>query len=150
VTALLRNQLAQDSGPVVLRLWATEDAPGTAELTTGFLLVEETVEEGVPGSGTEQVNSTLQEPIEPPPEGIYYLALTREEPESDTGSSAPVFARNSLRFPLPEIPTESDIRRRVAAAIPCGALFVPFSLATFAGLCLMKMSRCRTRRRTTD
>ena len=127
------------SGPIVIRFWATMDARSSEELTSGFLLIEERIEEGLAADQSVELSSPFRDPIEPPGPGQYNMALTIEEEAFDADPALLSFAAARLEFPLPEAPTEAEIRNRIAGMIPCGALFVPFSLASLVGLCVMKL-----------
>jgi hypothetical protein len=148
ISAPLSNEGPTDSGPIAVRLWATSDPRSSIELSEGaFLLVEEVLGEGLTAGQSVEINTDFLDIIEEPEAGQYNIALTVEENAFDANPAILSFAGTRLDFPLPQAPTATEVRRRVASQVPCGALFVQFSLATFVGLSLMKRVRVRPRTR---
>ncbi|HUU84599.1 MAG TPA: hypothetical protein VM243_13960 [Phycisphaerae bacterium] len=142
LSAELTNASPTASGPIILRLWATNDPRTSTTISAdAFLLIEAVVEEGLAGGASTEANtgymSIIEQP-EQPEQGLYNVALTVDEDAFDADPTIVSFASSQTQFPLFEAPTEAEIRRRVASAVPCGSLFVQFSLVTFMGLCAMK------------
>ncbi len=143
----LTNASATNSGPITIRLWATNDPRSSAQVSSGFVLLEEVLSDGLAGLESIEVNTDFADLVEEPDAGQYNIALTVDEDAFDTGGTITSFSSDTrLDFPLPEVPSEAEIRRRVASQIPCGAFFVQFSLATFLGLCAIKR-HCQVTRR---
>jgi len=144
VSVPLTNNSTTDSGPIVLRLWATQDPRSSTSVSAdAFVLVETVLQEGVPALDSVEVNSEFMAIIEEPAAGQYNIALTVEEQAIDAEETITSFASARIDFPLPEVPSAAEVRRRVASQIPCGALFVQFSLATFLGLCALRRGGLR-------
>ena len=138
VSVPVSNNGATDSGPLLITLWATNDPRGSTAVTSGFRLVQ-VLEDGIPAMSSREINTGFQDHVEQPDAGTTYnIAVVVEEDSFDAPATLVSFASRQLTFPLPEAPTQAEIRRRVASAVPCGALFVQFSLVTFLGLCLTK------------
>ncbi|MCP4251513.1 MAG: hypothetical protein GY778_31130 [bacterium] len=149
----LINEGLTDSGPILVRLWATTDPRSSTTLSEDrYLLAETTVTDGL-AAGTEiEVNTSPTDPPESPPDGVYNIALLVEEQGADPGPSLLSFAGSPVDFPLPTAPTAGEIRSRIAGQVPCGALFVQASLASLVGLVGLKWHhraghRARRRRR---
>jgi hypothetical protein len=137
---------------------STPDAP----IPSGALSLDEAIFDAIPGCSRWRyydmpvfvrgdqlvllVSGGPQAQIEPPEPGSYFMAVTVEEDAFDASPRLVSIAETPLSFPLPEAPSQADIRRRVASAVPCGALFVQFSLVTFVGLCITKLVTRATRR----
>lgn len=134
----INNDGPTNSGPLTITLWATTDPRDSTVLTQGFRLVQVTVDEGVFAFDSIEVSSGFQSHVDRPDPGTYNIAVTVDESGLDASPRLLDIGLSQLTFPLPTAPSESAIRSRVASAIPCGSLFVPFSLATFVGLCLTK------------
>ena len=143
ISVPLSNLDARASGPIVIRLWATMDPRSTEQLSGGFLLVEERIVDGLPAGQSMEVNTAFRDLIEPPDAGQYNLALTIEEEALGANPALLSLASARLDFPLPVAPTEAEIRSRIASQIPCGAMFLPFSLASLIGLWTMKLAARR-------
>ena len=133
----VNNNGPTDSGPLLITLWATNDPRSSTVVTSGFRLVQ-VVEEGIPAFGSREIQTGFQDHVQPPDPGTYNIAVEVLEDSFDDPATLVGFASSQMTFPLPEAPSQAEIRRRVASAIPCGGLFVQFGLVTFVGLCVIK------------
>jgi len=136
----LNNEEGAFSGPIRIRLIGTLVDDGSGE-TGEFLLAEINGESLAP---LEERIGVYDGPFieEPPGDSVLVVAVNLHE-ETENGFQLRSESESPTPIIVPDIPTEAEIRRRVAGAVPCGSLFVQFTSVTFAGLMMMRFIRPR-------